>query len=444
VSESPDGLRPVLSLRDATMLVVSSIIGVGIFLGPSRVAEALPHPLVFLAAWVVGALLSLAGALANAELGAMFPRAGGDYVYLREGLHPAAGVVVGWLSFFAIYAGTIATLGVGFAEGLAVFVELPRWAPPVVACVAILACTGVNLAGVLAGAWLNNVVTAAKVLAMVGLVALCLASGQAKIGHLAPGAAPWPHVGLGAIGAALPAVLFSYLGWNATVYVASELRRPARDLPRSLFLGLGVSALVYLVITASYVVVLGTSGVVAAPRVAEATAAAAFGQRAGKVVGALVLLSVFGTLNASVLVGPRIAFAMARDGLAPRALARPSPRTQAPVSAIVVQAVVACVLVLVLGRFPSVLDYTTFAIVLATIADVVALYVLRARRPDAPRPYRAWGYPWMPALYVAANVVIAVAMLRASPKECAVSVAIVAISLVFYAIASRLRSGPSG
>ena len=251
-------------------------------------------------------------------------------------------------------------------------------------------------------------------------------------------------LGLSAIGAALPAVLFSYLGWNATVYVASELRRPARDLPRSLFLGLGVSALVYLVITSSYVVVLGTDGVIAAPRVAEATAAAAFGAKAGKVVGALVLLSVFGTLNASVLVGPRIAFAMARDGLAPRALATPSPRTQAPVSAIAVQAAVACALVLVLGRFPSVLDYTTFAIVLATIADVVALYVLRARRPDAARPYRAWGYPWVPALYVAANVVIAVAMVRASPKECAVSVAIVAISLIFYAIATRLRSDARG
>ncbi|MBL8608029.1 MAG: APC family permease [Myxococcales bacterium] len=444
---SEDGLRPVLKLRDATLLVVSSIIGVGIFLTPQRVAAALPHPWVFLGAWALGAALSLAGALANAELGAMFPRAGGDYVYLREAIHPAAGVVVGWLSFFAIYAGTIATLAVGFADGLAVFVTLPKGAAPLVACALVVACTLVNSAGVLAGAWVNNVVTAAKVLAMVVLVVACLASDKVDLHHFGRAAGSAPRLGLGLVGEALPSILFSYLGWNASVYVASELAAPKRDLPRSLFGGLGVSALVYLLVTGSYVAVLGVGGVAGAERVAEATAAAAFGIHAtavAKLIGALVLLSTLGTLNASVLIGPRITYAMARDGLAPRSLGAPSPTTGAPTGSLVLQAAVACALVLILRSFPSVLDYTTFAIVLATIADTLALYVLRRRRPDAPRPYRAWGYPWVPAVYVAANVVIAASMLWQSPRECAVSLLLVPLAAASYFVAARLAESRRG
>jgi APA family basic amino acid/polyamine antiporter len=437
-----DGLRPVLQLRDAVLLVVSSIIGVGIFLTPAGIAEALPHPLLFLGAWVVGAVLSLAGAFANAELGAMYPRAGGDYVYLREAIHPAAGVVVGWLSFFAIYAGSIATLAIGFGEGLEAFVKLPPWSIPFIAVAMILFTTLVNSAGVLAGAWLNNVVTAAKVLAMVGLVVLVVVAGKGSAHNLV-GGVPWPRVGFASLGAALSPVLFSYLGWNASVYVASEMRRPQRDLPLSLLWGLAISAVIYLLVTASYVFVLGTPGVAGAKRVAEATAQMAVGSRSASLIGGLVLLSVFGTLNASVLVGPRIAYAMARDGLAPRAVGVPDARTGAPAYALWGQAAFACGLVLVLKRFPSVLDYTTFAIVLATIADTVALYVLRVRRPDVPRPYRAWGYPVVPALYIAANLVIAASMVVKSPLECGVSLLVVLAALASYAVA-RWFQGRNG
>src|SRR5438093_656505 len=323
-----DRLARGLSLNDATMLVVSSVIGSGIFLTPGAVAGLLPHPGLILAAWVAGGLLSLAGALANAELGAMYPHAGGDYVYLREAYHPAAGFLVGWLT---------------------------------------------------------------------------------------------------------------YLGWNAPVYVASEIRRPDRNLPLSLFLGLGVCTAVYLAGNAVYLYAIPFDRLRATSNAGEAAAAALFGPVAGGTVAAFVLVSILGTLDAMILVGPRIAYAMALDGLFFADADRVHGRYRTPHRAIVVQGAVAVMLLGVLRRFPSVLDYTTFAIVLATMADTTALYALRRRRPTLPRPYRAWGYPIVPGLYLLANAAIAAAMLRGRPAECAVGLAVAAAGVPFYWVFARTR-----
>src|SRR5437868_2686466 len=235
-----DRLERGLSLTDATMLVVSSVIGVGIFLTPGVVAASLPVASLFLFAWALGGLLSLAGALANAELGAMYPHAGGDYVYLREAYHPTAGFLVGWLSFFVIYAGTVATLATGFAEGLANYVALGATAKIVVAVAIIIVTSCINYRGVRPGALVNNLSAALKVVTLAGLgvagwffVPSLPAATVASVG--APGGAT-----LSGFGLALSPILFSYLGWNASVYVASEIRDPQRTLPRSLFIGLGL------------------------------------------------------------------------------------------------------------------------------------------------------------------------------------------------------------
>lgn len=434
-----DRLRRELSFYDATMLVVSSVIGVGIFLTPGSIAESLPAPGWILAAWLVGGALSLAGALANAELGATYPHAGGDYVYLREAYHPVAGFLAGWLSFFVIYAGTVATLAVGFAEGIAYFTPLTPGARTALAVAITLLTSWINYAGVRSGARVNNVTAAIKLAALAALALVGPLLGGGDVGHLSPllpaGPMPWQAFGL-----ALSPVLFSYLGWNASVYVASEIHAPHRNVPRSLFVGLGVCTAVYLTVNLAYLYALPLDALRGNPRVGEASAVAFFGAAGGALGGALILASIVSCLNATILVGPRIAYAMALDGLFFAGVDRVHTANQTPHVAIVVQALTAIALIVVLERFPSVLDYTTFAIVLATMADTTALYALRWRQPDRPRPYRAWGYPLVPALYLFANGAIAVAMIAGRPVECAIALAVTATGLPFYAWFARPRT----
>lgn len=431
-AEAP-ALKRSLGLVDATMLVVSSVIGVGIFFTPGAVAQALPHRGWFFAAWLAGGLLSLAGALANAELGAMFPKAGGDYIYLREAYHPIAGFLVGWLSFFVIYAGTVATLAVGFADGVASFFPLHPTAKLALAGGVIVLTSFVNALGVRAGARVNNVSAFFKVTALAAIVI----AGPLVFGHMAapPVAAPTPTQL--SFGAALSPVLFTYLGWNASVYVASEIKDVERTLPRSLFIGLGICTTIYLLVNATYATALPMSRLAGEGAVGKATAVALFGEKGGTLVSVLILASVLGALNANTLVGPRIAYAMAKDGLLFPQVAKVHAKSGTPRVAIFVQAAVALVVVFGLRGFLKALDYTTFAIVLATVADTLALYMLRVRAPNKPRPYRAWGYPFVPFLYVLANLGIAGSMIVARPRECGIGVLILLAGLPFYALFRR-------
>ena len=432
VSELPR----VLGLRDATMLVVSSVIGVGIFFTPGGVARHLPSAGWFFAAWLAGGALALAGALANAELGTMFPRAGGNYVYLRAAYHPIAGFLVGWLSFFAIFAGTIATLAEGFALSLASFVPLGPTAKTVVAVAVLWIASGVNAYATRAGVALNTATAYLKIAALVALVVL-----GPLVGHDRAPAAPFTPAGTASLegfGVALSPVIFSYLGWNASVYVAGEIASPGRNLPRSLFWGLGICTAIYMLVTATFVHALGMERLVGMPDVGFQAGSVLFGARGSLIVAGIMLASVFGCLGANVLVGPRIAYAMATDGLFFRGAARLSRRARTPWIAVLVQAATATVLVLAFDDLDRVLDYTTFAIVLATIADTTALYVLRVRAPDRPRPYVAAGYPLVPLLYVLANVGVGVAMVRARPVECLTGVGVLLSGApVYFAFARR-------
>jgi len=431
-----DRLARDLTLADATGLVVASVIGSGIFLTPGAIANLLPHAGLILGVWAVGGLLSLAGALANAELGAMFPHAGGDYVYLREAFHPAAGFLVGWLSFFVIYAGTIATLAAGFAAGLGQLTGLGDGAVLAVAVALVIACSALNYVGVRRGARANNLNTAVKVAALLLFAGAGFATGHGQLANLA---APAGAAGAAAsaFGLALSPVLFSYLGWNASIYVASEIRDPVRNVPRSLFLGLGLCAAIYLLMNLVYLYALPVAALRGVANAGETSARVLFGTAGGLLVALLVLWSILGTLNATILVGPRIAYAMALDGLFFRGADQAHARFRTPSVSIAFQAAASIAILLLLRSFPSALDYTTFAIVLATMADVAALYALRSRQPARRRPYRAWGYPAVPALYIAANAAIAANMLWNRPKECGIGLAILAAGLPFYAYFER-------
>jgi APA family basic amino acid/polyamine antiporter len=427
-----DRLRRDLGVWDATWLVVSSVIGMGIFLTPGRISELLPQPELVLAAWAAGALISLAGALANAELGAMFPRAGGDYVYLREAFHPAAGFLVGWLSFFVIYAGTVATLAAGFAHALGEFTPLAPAAQLAVAIALVVLTSLLNFAGVRTGARANNATALLKVAALFGFALIGLAgsidAAPQSTELRAPGDAP-----LIAFGLAMSPVLFSYLGWNASIYVASEIHDPERNLPRSLFRGLGICAALYLLINAAYLAALGSEGLRGVPDAGRALAGAVFGAGASGVVGALVLASILGTLNATVLVGPRILYAMALDGLFFSVAEQTHARFRTPGVAISIQAAMAILILLFFqGSFAAALDATTFAILLAALGDVWALFRLRRRRPELPRAYRAWGHPWVPSFYALALSGVAAALLLRETRQAALGIGLTALGLPAY------------
>lgn len=427
-----DRLVPQLGLADATFLVIASVIGSAIFLTPAEIASFLPSGGWILAVWAVGGLLSLAGALANAELGAMFPRAGGDYVYLREAFHPVAGFLVGWLSFFVIQAGTVATLAMGFSRGLADLVPLEHGEQVLLAVVLVLACSYLNFAGVRHGARANNVTSMLKIGALVLFVVAGLVTGRGDLARLAATDTGADAIGFAAFGLALSPVLFAYLGWNASVYVASEIRDPARNVPRSLFVGLALVIAIYLSVNALYLYAVPLPELRTSANAGEQAASVLFGPVSGVLVALLVLTSILGTLNATILTTPRIAYAMAIDGLFFRGVDTVHATRRTPAAAIAVLAVASILLVLLLRSFIGILNSTTFAIVIATIADTIALYALRIREPDRPRPYRAWGYPWVPLLYVIANVLIAANMLVQRPGECAIGLATLAIGLPFY------------
>jgi APA family basic amino acid/polyamine antiporter len=372
----------------------------------------------------------------------MYPRAGGDYVYLREAFHPLAGFLVGWLSFFVIFAGTVATLAVAFAASVAPWFGLGEESHVRLAIAITLAVSAINYVGVRWGARVNNLTSTVKIAALLAFAALGPLLGQGSASHLLPASAGAGVITFSALGLALSPILFTYLGWNASVYVASEIERPERNVPASLFLGLAICTLIYMVVNGVYLFALPIEALRVEGNAGEAAARALFGPMAGSLVAGFIVVSILGTLNATVLVGPRIAYAMGLDGLFPAGVDRAHPRFGTPHRAIVVQALVSAALIAFLETFRSVLDATTFAIVLASIADVLALFALRRRRPDRRRPYRALGYPFVPALYAMASAAIAVAMLAGRPRECAVGLACLAAGLPFYALFSRLRAAP--
>jgi APA family basic amino acid/polyamine antiporter len=459
----PDRLRREIGLFDATLVAAGSVIGVGIFTTSGFVAASLPHPGLLLLAWLAGGLISLAGALTNAEMGASMPHAGGDYVYLREAFHPLAGFVAGWLTFFAVFCGTVGTLAAGFAEYAGGFVPALspahewwragplRFGPGQLSALgAVWVCTAICISGVRQGARFQSALTAAKLaaIALLCLVGPLFGHGDASgLVRPAPVATELGAFGLARAGAlAMVPILFTYLGWNAPVYIASELRDPARTLPRALVLGTLICAGVYLLLNAVYLYAVpveqmfelradgSRQGIV---RIAELAAERLFGGVGGALVSALVLLSIAGCLQATVLVGARIVYAMALDRTLPAALAEVHADRGTPVIALLVQAGVATLL-LVSGSFEQILVYTTFAVITLMACDGVALYRLRARA-DLPRPYRVWGYPWVPAIYVAAALGLWLNTLVERPFESLLGVAIAAAAIPAYLASRRSR-----
>jgi APA family basic amino acid/polyamine antiporter len=443
---------------DAAALVVSNVIGGGIFFVPILVAQSVPDSGGILAVWLVGGALAFAGALAYAELAALKPHAGGEYVYLREAYGSLVGFLSGWTSFVAGFSGAIAASSVALAEYLGRFIPLAADAKPLVsvplpllpivvspktlvALGVIVGLTAVHLRGLGPGRLLQNALAGLKVSALVAFVVLGFSLGRHVA--VAPGVA---ESGINAAGwlLALIPVMFTYSGWNAAAYVAEEVRAPGRNVPLALGLGTLVVIVVYLGLNLLYLHVLPPADLAAVKgTLIDEVADRLFGLNTGHLIALFTIVSIGASVSAMVLAGPRVYFAMARDGLFLTSATRIHPRFRAPTVAIIAQTIWSGVLVLS-GTLSELVSYTGFAIVLFSGCAVAAVFVLRKREPDADRPFRAWGYPWAPALFVSVSAVILVNQVWREPGTSLAGLAVIAAGIPVYFWRVSLTPGSSG
>jgi APA family basic amino acid/polyamine antiporter len=432
-----------LGLKEAVTVLMGSIIGSGIFLTPRAIAQATPSPGVILLVWTVSGVLTLFGALAYAELGAMLPRSGGQYVYLREAFGPLWGFLFGWTLFLVIQTGSIAAVAVAFAEYSGYFVPLSPGMMKVVAIVCILLLTAVNCVGVRRGGWIQNIFTTLKIGAIVALVAWGFGSGEGSWTNFQPLWGGVNHDGLlRAFGVAMVAALWSYDGWNNVGFVAEEIKDPQRNLPLALAFGtLGV-ILIYLSANLVYMYTLSVSQIAQSQLVAADVAKKLMGPAGGLAISAAVLVSTFGTVNGFILAGPRVYYAMAKDRLFFKRIGEIHGRFHTPAFSIVLQGVWAALLTLT-GKFEQLFTYVIFASWLYYAMAVSAVIVLRRKRPDAPRPYKTWGYPVVPVLFVAIALWFVYNTLTTDPRDSLMGLFLVLLGLPAYFYWRRRGAGSS-
>lgn len=436
-----DGALPRIGTFTAACVLVSNAVGSGIFTTTGFLARDLGDPSWILTLWALGGLLALAGALSYAELGAAMPRVGGEYVYLRRAFGPRLAFLSGWTSFTVGFGAAIAAAAIGFSEYLAVLWPggLGGLSPRAPALALIWLLTGIHLLGVEGGGRFQRYITILKIGGVLLLVGLGLGSGAGSWGNLSLAAAgAEPRIGVAAVG--LIFVLYSYSGWNAAAYIAGEIERPERSLPRALVAGTLFVVVLYLAINLFYFYALPAAALAAEPvlPVAEKAASALLGERASGLVAALLCVSIAGAASSMVWAGPRVTWAMAEDGVVPRSLGERSG-AGAPVQALLVQAVWISGLLLT-GTFEQLVVYGGFAIALFGALAVACVLVLRRTEPELPRPFRVPGFPWVPAAFILATLWIAGHVLFERPTEALLSLATVAAGLPLYWLWSRSAS----
>lgn len=390
-----------LTFRDGVAIVIGTVIGSGIYLVPGGVARQIPSTKLVLLVWLAGGLLSLFGALSLGELGAMHPGAGGLYVYLRAAYGRPVAFLYGWGLLTLIQSGSLATLAVAFGLYLSQIMTLSPASQKAAAIVMILLLTLVNTFGLRAGKLVQNLLAISKV-GGIGLLIVLLFAARKAAPQGVP--VPGPPLLLG-IGGALVAVLWAYEGWHMVSFTAGEFRNPARDLPRSLCWGALALAAIYLLSNVAYDRVLSPAELQATDRAAAAAIHKTYGAPATLFVTALILTSILGASNGTVLTGPRVYFAMANDGLFFRSLARLHPVSRVPVVATVVQGIWSAILTLA-GNFQELFTYVVFTAWIFYGLAAFAVIVLRRREPDLTRPYRVPAYPLIPILFVLAALFI--------------------------------------
>jgi APA family basic amino acid/polyamine antiporter len=468
MSNANEQLARRLSSLDATAILVGSMIGSGIFIAPSLMAKNIAAPGVYLGLWLLAGVFTLLGAFSYAELAAMMPAAGGQYVYLRRAFGPLVGFLYGWTLLLVIQSGFIAAVAIAFAKYLGVFIpgigekeilfrvplgglgSLGFSSAQAVALGVIAVLTLINLRGVAAGAAVQNVFTGLKLLALWALVAGILVAGKGSFANFRPlwstelprtiveGAVQVSF--LAALGVAASKALFCYDAWNTVTFAAAEVRDPARSLPRALVGGTVVTTLTYVLAAASYLYLLPLSHMAVVPenRIAAVAAQALLGDTGGRLIAAAILVSTFGCINGMILGGARVLYAMAKDGLLFDAASSLNSR-KAPGVALGLLAAWSAVLT-VSGSYDALLTYTTFASLLFNAATAACVFVLRRKSPDEARPYRAFGHPVSTALFIAVAGFFVLYIVQGDPRSSLYGLLLVLLGVPVYALIRRARA----
>ncbi len=448
-SEAAPSLVRGLSLLDSVLLLVSGIIGSSIFLTAKDIAGPLPQPMLFLLVWVLGAVISLFGCVAFAELGSMFPDSGGQYVYLREAYGDLPAFLYGWMLFSVANGGSIAALAVAAAAYMGqivpvisqehvvlVFAGITLTRAHLVGLVLIAVLTAVNVVGLRWGALLQNVSTWTKFAAMSAFVILGFAIGKGHWSNfsshgvgLTMGLGPSQLVS--ALGVGLIAVFWAYDGWVYITWVAGEVKEPRRNVPLAMVLGTLAVAAIYLAMNVTYIYALPLSEVAKHETIAHAAAAALFSPHAAVWLSAMIAISCFSAAATCTLSGARVCLAMAQDGIFFRSMAKIHPKWRTPAFGLIGQGIWAAVLA-VSGRYDQLYTYVIYGMVLSYTLTVIGLFILRWKRPEIPRPYRCAGYPWIPGIYVLIGAAWTLNTIITRPKEALAGTIIVLIGVPGY------------
>ncbi len=447
-----------MNLLDSTFLVIGAIIGSGIFMTTGFIAEYLPSPFMILIVWLLGGFFAMSGALAFAELGAMYPRAGGQYIYLREAYGPWAGFLFGWGFFWVIECGGVAALAVGFAEYFGYFVpalstktyllkfhllgfDYSLSAGQLIAAASILFLSAINYIGIKSGIVVQNIFTFLRIAAVAVFIVLGLTIGSKA------GAVSFEGLMTGDMsfsiklfGLALIAVLWTYDGWYGINCAAGEIKNPGKNIPRSLILGTLSVTLIYFLVNIVYVSALPIERMKGVARIGELASTQLFGSTATFFISATIMISIFGCLSASILYGPRVFLAMAQDRCFFKSMRYIHPRYRVPTKAIVWQGIWSSLLCLS-GTYQDLFEYVVFALVIFWAATGLAVIILRSKRPETPRPYKAWGYPVLPILFVLINLGVFLNTIWAQPRKSLIGLIILVAGIPAFLYWQSKESG---
>jgi APA family basic amino acid/polyamine antiporter len=427
-------LPRVLGLFSIVAIVVGTMIGSGIFINPATVAQDVKTPELMMVVWIVGGILSFFGAISLAELGAAYSEAGGIYIYLREAYGTLIAFLFGWTLFLVVEAGTLATLAVGFStKYLPYFVNLSGLRGKVVAAALILILAMVNYMGVKKGAYVMNFLTSLKFIALIGVCVIVFIFAKGSTANFlssSSGVQPGGGV-LGSFGVALVAAIWAYKGWETSTYSAGEISNPQKKLPLGLFIGTASVIFLYILANLAYLYVFPAARMAQSDRIAADVMQAAVGPAGASIIALIILTSITGTCNGHLMTSPRAFYAMAKDGLFFKSVAKIHPKYLTPHIAILVLAVWG-ILLSTSGTFEQLFTYVIFGYWIFMGLTVAGVIILRKKRPELPRPYKTWGYPVTPILFIFSAVFLTLNSLIRTFWNSAAGLGVIAIGIPVY------------